>query len=69
MTVVRHEVTFRPAEPGDLAAVVEIDRAAGFEEVGIQRRHGKLEGQWKDCVLVEHLLGVAASIPAPARPS
>jgi L-amino acid N-acyltransferase YncA len=35
-------------------------RAAGFEEVGIQRRHGKLEGEWKDCVLLEHLLGAAA---------
>ena len=35
-------------------------RAAGFEEVGIQRRHGKLDGQWKDCVLVERLLGAAA---------
>ena len=35
-------------------------RAAGFEEVGIQRRHGKLDGQWKDCVLVERLLGPAA---------
>ena len=29
----------------------------GFEEVGIQRRHGKLDGRWKDCVLVERLLG------------
>ncbi len=35
-------------------------RAAGFEEVGIQRRHGKLDGEWKDCVLVERLLGEAA---------
>ena len=35
-------------------------RAAGFEEVGIQRRHGRLDGQWKDCVLVERLLGPAA---------
>ena len=35
-------------------------RAAGFEEVGVQRRHGKLDGQWKDCVLVERLLGEAA---------
>jgi L-amino acid N-acyltransferase YncA len=34
--------------------------AAGFEEVGIQRRHGKLDGEWKDCVLVERLLGEAA---------
>lgn len=34
--------------------------AAGFTEVGVQRRHGKLEGEWKDCVLVERLLGEAA---------
>lgn len=36
-------------------------RAAGFEEVGVQRRHGRLDGEWKDCVLVERLLGDAAS--------
>ena len=36
-------------------------RAAGFDEVGIQRRHGKLDGQWKDTVLVERLLGEAAA--------
>jgi phosphinothricin acetyltransferase len=35
--------------------------AAGFEEVGVQRRHGRLEGAWKDCVLVEKLLGPAAA--------
>ncbi|HTX07494.1 MAG TPA: arsinothricin resistance N-acetyltransferase ArsN1 family A [Solirubrobacteraceae bacterium] len=35
-------------------------RAAGFEEVGVQRRHGKLDGQWRDVVLVERLLGPAA---------
>jgi L-amino acid N-acyltransferase YncA len=35
-------------------------RAAGFEEVGIQRRHGRLDGEWKDCVLVERLIGQAA---------
>jgi hypothetical protein len=29
--------------------------------VGIQRRHGKLYGQWKDCVLVERPLGDAAT--------
>ena len=36
-------------------------RAAGFDEVGIQRRHGRLDGEWKDCVLVERLLGEAAA--------
>jgi phosphinothricin acetyltransferase len=35
-------------------------RAAGFEEVGVQRRHGRLDGEWRDCVLVERLLGDAA---------
>ncbi|RKQ91914.1 phosphinothricin acetyltransferase [Solirubrobacter pauli] len=34
--------------------------AAGFDRAGIQRRHGKLDGQWKDCVLVEKLIGEAA---------
>ncbi len=34
--------------------------AAGFTEVGVQRRHGRLDGEWKDCVLVERLLGAAA---------
>ena len=27
----------------------------------IQRRHGKLDGEWRDCVLVERLLGEAAA--------
>jgi L-amino acid N-acyltransferase YncA len=35
--------------------------AAGFVEVGVQRRHGQLDGVWKDCVLVERLLGPAAA--------
>lgn len=33
---------------------------AGFREVGVYRRHGKLDGRWKDCVIVERLLGEAA---------
>jgi L-amino acid N-acyltransferase YncA len=43
------------------AASLAAHRAAGFEEVGVQRRHGKLDGEWKDCVLVERLLGEAAA--------
>ena len=41
------------------AASLAVHRAAGFEEVGVQRRHGRLDGKWKDCVLVERLLGPA----------
>jgi phosphinothricin acetyltransferase len=32
----------------------------GFREVGVYRRHGKLDGAWRDCVIVERLLGEAA---------
>ena len=42
------------------AASRAVHRAAGFDEVGIQRRHGRLDGEWRDCVLVERLLGDAA---------
>jgi L-amino acid N-acyltransferase YncA len=44
----------------DNHASLAAHRAVGFEEVGVQRRHGKLDGEWKDCVLVERLLGEAA---------
>jgi phosphinothricin acetyltransferase len=32
----------------------------GFHEVGTYRRHGKLDDVWRDCVIVERLLGEAA---------
>jgi phosphinothricin acetyltransferase len=35
-------------------------RRLGFREVGIYRRHGKLDGEWRDTVIVERLLGEAA---------
>ena len=28
----------------------------GFREVGVHQRHGKLDGQWRDVVVVERLL-------------
>jgi phosphinothricin acetyltransferase len=31
-------------------------RALGFREVGIYRRHAKLDGEWRDVVIVEKLL-------------
>jgi L-amino acid N-acyltransferase YncA len=42
------------------AASLRLHRAAGFTEVGVQRRHGRLDGEWKDTILVERLLGDAA---------
>lgn len=29
----------------------------GFEEVGVHRRHARLDGEWRDVVVVERLLG------------
>jgi len=36
-----------------------LHRACGFREVGVYRRHGRLDGAWRDCVIVERLLGAA----------
>ena len=46
------------------AASRALHRAAGFREVGIQERHGRLEGVWHDVVLVERLIGEAAAAGA-----
>ena len=34
-------------------------KQSGFAEIGIHRRHGKLDGEWRDCVVVELLIGEA----------
>jgi len=41
-------------------ASLALCRSLGFREVGTYRRHGKLDGQWRDVVVVERLLGEAA---------
>jgi phosphinothricin acetyltransferase len=51
----------------DNTASLAAHRAAGFYEVGVQLRHGQLDGKWKDCVLVERLLGDAAADLRDAR--
>jgi L-amino acid N-acyltransferase YncA len=47
------------------AASRALARRCGFREVGIQLRHGRLDGDWRDCVLVERLLGDAAADAQP----
>jgi phosphinothricin acetyltransferase len=34
--------------------------SVGFREVGIYRRHARLDGRWRNAVIVERLLGPAA---------
>ncbi len=41
------------------AASRALARAAGFREIGVERRHGRIDGQWRDTVPVERLLGAA----------
>ena len=36
-------------------------RSCGWSEVGVHRRHGRIDGNWKDVLVVERLLGDAAS--------
>jgi L-amino acid N-acyltransferase YncA len=39
------------------AASIALVRRCRFREVGVHVRHGKLDGRWKDVLLVERLLG------------
>lgn len=41
-------------------ASIRLAKACGFEEVGTHRRHGRLEGEWRDVVVLERRLGEAA---------
>jgi phosphinothricin acetyltransferase len=40
--------------PENTASLVLHERC-GFRVVGVYRRHGKLDGEWRDCVIVERL--------------
>ena len=43
---------------------IELITSRGYREVGVHVRHGKLDGEWKDVLVVELLLGPAAD-PRP----
>jgi phosphinothricin acetyltransferase len=45
------------------AASRALCRRLGFVEVGTYRRHARLDGEWRDCVIVEKLLGEARLSP------
>jgi L-amino acid N-acyltransferase YncA len=38
---------------------IALVRSCGWREVGVHRRHGRLDGEWKDVLVVERLLGEA----------
>jgi phosphinothricin acetyltransferase len=37
-------------------ASLALHERCGFRVVGVYQRHGKLDGAWRDCVIVERLL-------------
>jgi L-amino acid N-acyltransferase YncA len=37
-------------------ASLALHERCGFRVVGVYRRHGNLDGEWRDCVIVERLL-------------
>ena len=41
--------------PENRASLILMGRM-GFKEIGVHEKHGKLEGVWKDCVIVELLI-------------
>lgn len=43
-------------------------RAVGFREVGTYERHARLDGVWRDVIIVERLLGDTLKLPPGSRP-
>ena len=41
-------------------ASLALMRSCGFRDVGVHMRHARLDGEWRDVVVVERLLGDAA---------
>jgi L-amino acid N-acyltransferase YncA len=50
----RHKLTSRVIPEN--AASRALLRRLGFTEIGVHRRHARLDGRWRDCVVVELLL-------------
>lgn len=54
--------------PENTASLMLHERV-GFRVVGMYRRHGKVDGVWRDCVIVEKLLGDAAEVALESNAS
>jgi L-amino acid N-acyltransferase YncA len=39
---------------------IQLLHARGYRDVGVHRRHAKLDGEWRDVLQIERLLGAAA---------
>jgi phosphinothricin acetyltransferase len=43
----------------DNASSIALARRCGFRQVGVHQRHGRLDGAWRDVLVVERLIGPA----------
>jgi phosphinothricin acetyltransferase len=50
-------------------ASLALHERVGFRVVGVYRRHGQVDGVWRDCVIVEKLLGYVAEAPLESNAS
>jgi len=62
-----HKLLARVLEGNAVAAA--LFAAGGFTEAGLLRRHARVDGAWRDCLLVEALLGDAAQAGPPGSTS
>lgn len=46
------------------SASSKLIRSVGFREVGVYKKHARLDGMWRDVVIVERLLPAALSVVA-----
>jgi L-amino acid N-acyltransferase YncA len=46
----------------DNAASLALVERCGWRQVGVHRRHARLDGNWRDVVVVERLLGAASRL-------
>ena len=46
------------------AASRALCRACGFREVGVYEKHGRLDGQWMDVVIVERVISENLNLPS-----
>jgi L-amino acid N-acyltransferase YncA len=42
---------------------IALVRSCGWREVGVHRRHGRLDGEWRDVLVVERLVGLGRERP------
>lgn len=45
----------------DNVASIRLFEKCGFSTVGVHRNHGRLDGEWRDVIVMERLLGEAAA--------